>query len=286
MAFDRECYDRAGNYQLVNTSNSPRRRWGTAYQLSDLLEQSPGGLEFASQDFALLTLAAELSICFPGQLVFKGGFVLRHVHGILRFSTDVDATRHKPPRLKLDAGEVAKAISHASVGDIVRFSPQMPPATDSARSLDFDHVSVTGLLLPDGEVQVEISYREAVIDPPERAMVGLPFYERFEVLSMAVPEMAAEKMRALAQRTRATDLADLAEMLARDDVSDVDIARLAIAKFAFVKQGTANRSDRIERNLEEIGRDYDVVVPSLFPNARSYRDAVEIVWPRIRPLIP
>jgi hypothetical protein len=69
----------------MNAPGGPRRRWGSAYQLSDLLEQSPGSLEFASRDFALLTLAGELSFRFPGQLVFKGGFVLRHVHGILRF---------------------------------------------------------------------------------------------------------------------------------------------------------------------------------------------------------
>ncbi len=270
----------------MSPPSGPRRRWGTTYQLSDLLEQGLGGPEFAFRDFALLTLAATLSVWFPGQLVFKGGFVLRHVHGVLRFSADVDATRHKPPRHKLDAGDVAGAIRQASVGDIVRSSPQMPPATDSARSLDFDHVRVTGSLLPDSEVQVEISYREAVVDAPVLALVGSPFYEPFEILTMAVPEMAAEKIRALAQRIRATDLADLAEMLVRNDVNDEDIARLAVAKFALVKQGAANRTERIERNLAEIGADYDAVVPVLFPKARPYREAIEIVWSRIKPLIP
>jgi predicted nucleotidyltransferase component of viral defense system len=264
----------------------PKRRWGSAYQLSDLLGQSPGGLEFASRDFALLTLAAELSFRFPGQLVFKGGFVLSHVHGLLRFSTDVDATRHEPPRHKLDASEVADAIREASVGDIIRFNPQVPPATDSARSLDFDHVGVTGSLLPEGEVQVEISYREAVVDPPVPAPIGHPYYEPFELLTMAVPEMAAEKMRALVQRVRATDLADLAETLVRDDVDDTDIARLAITKFELVKQGRASRVERIKRNLAEIGADYDAAVPALFPTARPYREALEIVWPRITFLIP
>lgn len=95
-----------------------RRLWGTAYQLSDLLDQSPGGPELAARDFALLTLAGQLSFGFPRQLVFKGGFVLRHVHGILRFSQDVDATRHEPARHKLDALEVADTIRQASIGDI------------------------------------------------------------------------------------------------------------------------------------------------------------------------
>jgi predicted nucleotidyltransferase component of viral defense system len=264
----------------------PRRLWGSAFQLSDLLDESPGGSEFAARDFALLTLAAQLSFRFPRQLVFKGGFVLRQVHGILRFSQDVDATRHDPPRHKLDAHEVAETIRQASIGDTIRFHPQEPPTTDSARSLDIDHVRVTGSLLPDSEIQVEISYREAVIDEPERASIGNPFYAAFEIQTMTVPEMAAEKLRAIAQRIRATDLADLAEMLVNHEVLDDDISRLALAKFELVKQGVANRSQRIERNLREMGAEYDDVVPAVFPNARSYNEAMEIVWPRIKPLIP
>ena len=270
----------------MSGGTGPRRLWGTAYQLSDLLDQSPGGPELAARDFALLTLAGQLSFRFPRQLVFKGGFVLRHVHGILRFSQDVDATRHEPAQHKLDALDVAQTIRQASIGDIIRFHPQEPPATDSARSLDFDRVRVTGSLLPDSEVQVEISYREAVVDEPDLVRIGSPFYGEFEILTMVVPEMAAEKLRALAQRARATDLADLAEMLTGDEVRDEDIARLAVTKFELVKQGSANRADRIERNLREIATDYDAVVPALFPAARPYREAMEIVWPRIRPLIP
>jgi predicted nucleotidyltransferase component of viral defense system len=268
----------------VNMPAGPKRRWGDAYTLSDLLEQAGGGPDFAVRDFALLTLAAHFSSRFARQLVFKGGFVLRHVHGMVRFSEDVDATRHEPPQHKLDAHEVADAIRGASVGDIVRFFPQ-PPATDSATSLDFDHVGVTGSMLPATEVQVEVSYREGVVDPPVQALIGPPFFEDFEVLTMAVPEMAAEKMRALAQRVRATDLADLAEMLARPDVRDQDVARLAQAKFELVKRGAANREDRIEQHLSEIGADYDHVVPGLFPGARPYREAMSIVWPRIKVLI-
>ena len=188
--------------------------------------------------------------------------------------------------MKLDAVDVAESIRGASIGDTVRFQPREPPATDSANSLDFDHVRVTGSLIPPSEVQVEISYREAVVDEPDMVHIGAPFYEEFEILTMTVSEMAAEKLRALAQRVRATDLADLAEMLVRQDLRDSDIARLALVKFQLVRQGVANRAERIERNLREIGFEYDDVVPALFPDSRSYSEAMEIVWPRIRPLIP
>lgn len=131
------------------------------YELRDMLEAMPGGMAFAVRDFALVTLAGELSAAFPGQLVFKGGFVLPHAHGHLRFSKDVDATRHAPPAHKLEADDVAAAIS------------------------------------------------EAVLGTPVAVDVGHPFYEPFEILTMQVEEMAAEKLRALAQRLRETDLADL-----------------------------------------------------------------------------
>ena len=151
---------------------------------------------------------------------------------------------------------------------------------------DFDKVRVTGLLLSPSDVQVEVSYREGVVDPPIPVLIGSPFYEDFEILTMAVPEMAAEKLRALAQRVRVTDLADLAELLARDDVSDDDVARVARTKFEFVKSGVGNRAIRMEQHLTEMQADYDRVVPALFPTARTYQQAMAIVWPRIKGLIP
>ncbi|MHB8247096.1 MAG: nucleotidyl transferase AbiEii/AbiGii toxin family protein [Acidimicrobiales bacterium] len=190
---------------------------------------------------------------FPRQLVFKGGFVLRHVHGIVRFSSNVDATRHEPPRHKLEAGDFAEAIRDATIGDIVHVRPA-EPATDSTRSLDFDSAQVTGAMIPDIDVQVEVSCREAVVDEPFVALIGSLFYADFEILAMVVSEMAAEKLRALAQRVRATDLADLAEILVQGDARDEDIARLAKVKFQLVQQGAANRVERIEQHLNGMGQ--------------------------------
>jgi predicted nucleotidyltransferase component of viral defense system len=249
-----------------------------------MLEAMPGGMAFAVRDFALVTLAGQLAASFPDQLVFKGGFVLRHALGHLRFSKDVDATRHTPPQHKLDAAEVADAIRAASIHNFVQCAPE-DPATDSARGLDFDKVHVTGPDLPDSNVQVEVSYREEVIGDPVPFAIGGPFYEPFEILTMAVEEMVSEKLRALAQRLRATDLADLAVML-RSDVDDAEIARFAEEKFKLVKQGKANGIERIERNLDDLAETYDDAVPGLFPDAPGYGEAREIVWPRIKSLVP
>lgn len=160
------------------------------------------------------------------------------------------------------------------------------PATDSARSLDFDKVHVAGVAFPDTDVQVEVSYREAVLGTPLPVDIGHPFYEPFEILTMQVEEMAAEKLRALAQRLRETDLADLAVMLRDGSISDDAIARFAATKFELVRQGRANRIDRIQRHLGELADTYDDVVPRLFSDAPSYREAADIVWPRIRTLVP
>jgi predicted nucleotidyltransferase component of viral defense system len=103
---------------------------------------------------------------------------------------------------------------------------------------------------------------------------------------MTLPEMSAEKLRALAQRVRPTDLADLAKMLLREEVVDDDVARLAQHKFEQVRKGSAKRVDRIEQHLRDMQADYDAVVPGLFPEAPSYAEAMDTVWPRIKPLIP
>jgi len=263
----------------------PRRRWGNAYALADLLAGAGGNFDYAVREFALLTLSARLTERFPGQLVFKGGFVLRHVHQVERFSEDVDATRHNPAKHRLNVDEVADAIRDAGTGDIIRFTPQRP-AVDSARSLDFDSVLVTGSLVADTRVQVEISYREEVIDPPMRELVGAPYYEDFEILAMAPAEMAAEKIRALAQRVKETDLADLAELLMRLEVRDDDVARLARHKFELVRAGAANREQRIHEHLVEMAGDYDATVRGFFPDARPYAEAFALVWPRIKGLVP
>ena len=211
--------------------------------------------------------------------------MLRHVHQVERFSEDIDATRHNPAKIRLDAGEVAAAIRAASNGDIVRFNPQQP-ATDSVRSLDFDQVLVTGSLLQDTQVRVEVSYREEVVDPPITEFVGAPYYENFAIQVLSPVEMAAEKMRTLAQRVKVTDLADLAELLVRDDVVDSELERLAQHKFHLVKAGVANRETRILEHLREMASDYDATVRNFYPAARSYDESFAIVWPRIKELIP
>jgi integrase len=43
------------------SSVGPKRIWGGAYQLKEMLEGMPGGMTLAVRDFALVTLAGQLS---------------------------------------------------------------------------------------------------------------------------------------------------------------------------------------------------------------------------------
>ena len=75
-------------------------------------------------------------------------------------------------------------------------------------------------------------------------------------------------------------------MLRSGEADDAAIAQFAEAKFEIVTQGRANRLDRIEERIQSFASSYDDVVPPLFPDAPRYRDALDIVGPRIKALVP
>ncbi|MEJ7826307.1 MAG: nucleotidyl transferase AbiEii/AbiGii toxin family protein, partial [Solirubrobacteraceae bacterium] len=183
---------------------SPVRRIRNAFELDDIIATLGVDAGLVERDFALMTIAAGLVAEYGDALCFKGGFVLRHVHGHERFSKDIDATRINPPKNKLDPVEVAAAISRAGMKNLMTLAPESP-RTDSGRSLDFDRIRYTGPL-GTGLVSVEVSYREDVVEQPELVEVGAPYYEPFPIPVMQLEEIVAEKLRAIAQRDRPTDL--------------------------------------------------------------------------------
>jgi Nucleotidyl transferase AbiEii toxin, Type IV TA system len=122
---------------------------------------------------------------------------------------------------------------------MLRIDPGVP-ATDSQNSLDFDQIAFH-TPNSDGQIAVEISYREAVVDKPEWADIGPPYYAEFQVPVLTLEETVAEKLRALLKRLRPTDLSDLALIL-RDHGGQLDrahVRELAVAKFTLVKRATA-----------------------------------------------
>jgi predicted nucleotidyltransferase component of viral defense system len=262
----------------------PRRLIHNEYDLQDIAEQQDRPIELIERDFALVTVAAHLVDQFPGQLCFKGGFVLRHVRGHTRFSGDLDATRTNPPKHKIAATEIAEAMRRATDEPMLRIDPGAP-ATDSQNSLDFDQIAFH---TPhhDGQIAVEISYREAVVDEPDWANIGPPYYAEFQVPVLTLEETVAEKLRTLLQRLRPTDLSDLALIL-RDHGDQMDrahIRELAAAKFTLVKQG--DRQGRIESNVEAMRASYDETVPGLAFDAPSFAEARALVLATLTSFLP
>jgi predicted nucleotidyltransferase component of viral defense system len=260
----------------------PVRRIHNHFELQDLVEQLGADASLIERDFALVTIAAGLVREYGDSLCFKGGFVLRHVYGHQRFSKDIDSTRINPPKNKLDVAHVAETIKGSGIRNLLSFSPG-DPARNSKWSLDFDSVVYRGPL-GKGTIAVEVSYREDVIETPHVATIGPPYYEPFEVPALQIVEIVAEKLRALAQRIRPTDLSDLAMVLSAHDVDEARARTLAVEKFKIVKSG--NVSERIGANVDAMASEYDAAIRATAPDAPSYSDARKIVWPRLAKLLP
>lgn len=258
-----------------------RLRVRNEFELQDLVDRLGRPPDLIARDFALMTIAARLTETYADELCFKGGFVLRHVHGHERFSRDIDATRVRPPKHKLDAAEVTAEITRASMGSLVSIRAAAP-ATDSGRSLDFERVDFTSPL-SDGRVSVEISYREDVLDP-HIEQVGPPYFEPFSIAVLSLEEIVAEKLRALCQRTRPTDLSDQAMILARAEHDPARVRELAAEKFKLVKTG--DHRERITQKIADMGSIYDDAVQAVAPDAPSYRDASALVLGQLGGLLP
>jgi predicted nucleotidyltransferase component of viral defense system len=263
-------------------ASTPVRLIRNEFELQDLIERLGRDSTLIERDFALMTIAAGLVAAYGDALCFKGGFVLRHVHGHQRFSKDIDATRINPPRHKLDSGAVAAVIRGAGVRNLLSLTPGAP-AADSGRSLDFGSIRYVGPL-GTGIVSVEVSYREDVVEAPDMVAVGPPYYEPFRIPAMTLAEIVAEKLRALAQRDRPTDLADLAMILGKGGIDEDRVRLLAGRKFELVKAG--NRRVRIEDTIARLAAQYDEAVGAVAADAPTYADASELVLGSLNALLP
>jgi predicted nucleotidyltransferase component of viral defense system len=133
-------------------------------------------------------------------------------------------------------------------------------------------------------VSVEVSYREALVKEPNLLAVGHPYYEPFEIPVMQLDEIVAEKLRALAQRQRPTDLSDLAMILREDDFDKRPVRDLVAKKFELVKAG--DRRSRIENNILAMGAEYNDAVSAVAPDAPDYATARNLVLQHLPTMLP
>jgi predicted nucleotidyltransferase component of viral defense system len=264
------------------TDARPVLRIRNEYELQDLIETAGRDGSLIERDFALTMIAAGLVAEYGDALCFKGGFVLRHVYGHERFSKDIDTTKINPPKSKLDSEHVAITIRESGMRNLLSLNAGTP-ATDTGRSLDFDNIRYSGPL-GGGFVSVEVSYREDLVNEPRLVAVGHPYYEPFEIPVMQLDEIVAEKLRALAQRQRPTDLSDLAMILRDNKIDKRPIPDLVTKKFELVKAG--DRQSRIENNILAMGAEYDDAVSAVAPDAPDYATARDLVLCHLPTMLP
>jgi len=258
---------------------SVRRLVRTDYELQDVADAQGISLEDAARDLALLSVMASLAATFGGRIVFKGGSVLRFGHGATRTSGDTDATVVDPPRTPLEPEGVREAIAAGRMGQFLQLHVPARPRTANKYSLDFDKVAYACAGVR-GTLDVELSYREAVVLPPANTTIGEPYLEPFTIGALRPVEMAGEKLRTLAQRDLPTDLADcvLIRDLARDELGL--LAKVREAKFALLRDGVG--ADEVQARIGRLARVYESDIRAVHPSAPSYEEAAEAALELVR----
>jgi predicted nucleotidyltransferase component of viral defense system len=96
-------------------------------------------------------------------------------------------------------------------------------------------------------------------------------------------EIIAEKLRALAQRSRPTDLSDLAWLLERvgAELDDALVAELVARKFVPGLVAPGDHQGRVLQQIDGFAGVYDDQVPALAPDAPSYSAASKLVKARL-----
>ncbi|MCK4717990.1 MAG: nucleotidyl transferase AbiEii/AbiGii toxin family protein [Thermoplasmata archaeon] len=142
-------------------------------------------------------------------LVFKGGTALRHVHGLDRYSEDLDFNHPEDRETIISlTKKAAKRLERYGIragNRDLRWS-----TTGLGFSLSFQGPLYRGASPSKGKIRVDISTREEDA-PSENALVRTDYADvkGFWVRVLTQEELAAEKFRALVIRGKPRDLFDL-----------------------------------------------------------------------------
>ena len=145
-------------------------------------------------------------------LVFKGGTCLRKLHGLARFSEDLDFSLASP-----EVGEAeAMATVHSGASMMERTGMGVEVKDWRSRRgaflcrLRYEGPLFTGEDLSRGTLQIEMT-RVAPLREPAWASIVSEYVDAgtFLVKAMDAEEMAAEKLRSLRQRRKPRDLLDV-----------------------------------------------------------------------------
>jgi predicted nucleotidyltransferase component of viral defense system len=153
-------------------------------------------------------------------LVFKGGTAIHHLYlDQLRFSEDLDFS----------------ATEAVTIDDIEEtFQPydflQVLKFYDSGFSLKIERLKFTGPLGQPNSIKIDIDLTQKLVLPAERHAYQNVFGVPVTVAAMALPEVCAEKVRAMNERARYRDFYDLAMVIQKHAVEPERIGEILAKK--------------------------------------------------------
>jgi predicted nucleotidyltransferase component of viral defense system len=187
-------------------------------------------LRQAEKEYLQHVVLHALYAASTSEFVFKGGTALQKIHGLDRFSEDLDFT------CTVDA-ETCIALVEKAIGIIVDASISKKEVTDVSVSLK---ARVKGPLYNGKEISVqavtvECSTRERVLHPanPVRIVPRYRDLRPYIALVMENQEMLAEKIRAIMTRNNVRDLYDTWFLLQKGFYCNLDMVN---AKLSYYKK--------------------------------------------------
>ena len=157
---------------------------------------------------------------YGNELVFKGGTALKKCYGLDRFSEDLDFNSSAEIDIhKIDVGLKRFAIDYTSKTEKYERGVKT--------TLRIKGPLYNGLANSTCKLIIDVSFRENNILTPEIKKIGrfLEEIPSFDIVVMQEREIASEKIRAISTRTKARDVYDLAFLIDKGIVIDINLIK-------------------------------------------------------------
>lgn len=179
-------------------------------------------LHVLEQDYVKALFLQELYRESEG-LVFKGGTFLKHVHGLDRFSEDLDFTLYDDLDVEAVLSTVAERLERYGLPAAIDRTDRQPIAI--LGRLRYEGPLFDGTDRSRGSVELEVSTRDDVLRDPEWRRLFVPYPETRTVTArcLVIEEAFAEKLRALSTRSLGRDLYDCWFLLEQGVSIDPDL---------------------------------------------------------------
>ncbi len=174
---------------------------------------------YAEKDYFQEILLLGVSREAP-DLVFKGGTALYKLHGLDRFSEDLDFTG------AINEKQIKSLAGYLSDFGYPTEAVKNRPKTGILLTFVSEGFLYRGTPESRARVRMDVSEGDILMEPEWRQMFPLyPDIPSFRVKAMALPEVLGEKVRALAVRKKARDAYDTWFLVNKGVAFDMNLAR-------------------------------------------------------------